>query len=225
MRSWLVVPIVVAPFLCAAPASAQHPRPKLARANEVYVLIDGPKAAVLERQDRAGWVGVCNAPCDRPFALGVTYRIAGEDVRESEPFVLEGKTGSTVTLHVSEAKRSTGVTLVEGGIIVAILGGLTLFGGVFGTCAESSGSQACSNSQWLTYTGGAVAAVGVVGIVTGIVLMVQGSHASVTATIAKASPASLPESAPVLARFRFDAAAPPPRAPLAPTTPIFTLTF
>ncbi|MEO8878008.1 MAG: hypothetical protein ABI461_20620, partial [Polyangiaceae bacterium] len=216
MRLWLVGPLVLAPLFGAVPAFAQHAR-NLAKANELYVLIEGPKEAVLERQAHDTWVGVCRAPCDRPFLVGATYRIAGDGVRDSEPFVLEGKSGTTVTLHVSEAKHATGAALVQAGVIVSLLGGLTLLGGVFGSCSDSSGSAACANYSWLTYTGGAVAAVGVIGIVSGIVLMVQGAHASVVpTTTADAKPLAPSSSQPFSARFRFDA--PPTRAPLAPTT-------
>src|ERR1700689_3147696 len=115
--------LVLASCFVATPAHAQRAG-LLARPNEAYVLIDAPPAATLEHQDHDRWVRVCAAPCDRPFPIGATYRIAGTDVRASEPFVLEGKPGATVTLHFSESKHATGTLLTEGGVIVTLLGGL-----------------------------------------------------------------------------------------------------
>jgi hypothetical protein len=209
--------------LFAAPAhaqQAQHAR-DIAKPNEAYVLIDGPKEATLEQQDQDRWIRVCAAPCDRPFPIGKTYRIAGEDVRESPPFVLAGKAGSTVTLHFSESKHDTGKTLVEGGVIVTLVGGLTLFSGLFGSCSDSSGSDECSSYHWLAYTGGALAVVGVTAIVSGIVLMVQGADASIDQT----SVAKIPQIVPFSARFRAEADAPRLSLQPIPTTPIFTVSF
>src|SRR5665213_1256994 len=170
--------VLASSLFAATPAHAQHAY-GLAKSDEAYVLIDAPKEATLEQQDQDRWVRVCAAPCDRPFPIGKTYRIAGDDVRESTPFVLAGKPGSTVTLHFSESKHATGVALAEAGVIVTLLGGLTLVGSVFGSCSEDgSGSAACTNYSWLTYTGGALAAVGVIAIVSGVVLMIQGADAS-----------------------------------------------
>jgi hypothetical protein len=210
--------ITASSVLVAAPAHAQ--RARLANANEAYVLMDAPKEATLERQDRDRWIRVCTAPCDRPFPIGRTYRIGGDDVRASTPFVLSGKPGSTITLHFSESKHSTGKALVEGGVIVTLVAGFTLFGGLFGSCSDSGGSDECSSYHWLTYTGGALAVVGVAAIVGGIVLMVQGADASVDQTVAK-----IPEIEPFSARFRADSDTPRPSLRPIPTTPILSFSF
>ncbi len=212
---------LAASLLLAAPARAlENPR-ALAKADEAYVLIDGPKAAMLEEQVSDRWIPVCAAPCDRPFSIGKTYRIAGDDIRETTPFVLTGTPGTTVTLRFSEAKHDTGKALVEGGVIVTLVAGFTLFGGVFGSCSESSGSDECSSYHWLTYTGGVLAVVGVTAVVTGIVFMVQGANATVDQkTVAKA-----PELPLFSARFRADVDAPRPSLPPIPTTTIFHFSF
>lgn len=206
--------------LVAAPAHAQHAR-GLAKADEVYVLMDAPKEATLEQQENDRWIRVCGAPCDRPFPIGKTYRIAGEDVRESTPFVLTGKPGSTITLHFSEAKHDTGKALVEGGVIVTLVAGFTLFGGLFGSCGDSSGTDECSSYHWLTYTGGALAVVGVTAIVSGIVFLVQGADSSVDQTTV----AKIPQFAPFSARFRAEADAPRLSLQPIPTTPILSFSF
>ncbi len=212
----LYVPAVCLSLFSSEPAHAQRAG-TLAGPNQVYVLIDGPPGAILEQQDHDRFVPMCVAPCDRPYSVGRTYRIAGNDVRASEAFVLEGKPGSTVTVHYSQAKHSAGVALTEVGALVTILGGLTLFGGVFGSCSESGGEDACTTYRWLTYTGGALAVVGVTTIVSGIVLMVQGSSASVKQKVAQISPFS--------ARFRIDAESSKPALQAVPTTPILSFSF
>jgi hypothetical protein len=226
----LFIPAVCLSLFVAEPAHAQHAR-TLAGPNQVYVLIDGPPGAILEQQNPTGdrFVSMCLAPCDRPYSIGRTYRIAGNDVRASEPFVLQGKPGSTVTVHYSEAKHATGVVLTEVGVLVTIVGGLTLFGGVFGSCSESGGEDACTTYRWLTYTGGALAIVGVTAIVSGIVLMVQGSSASVEQKVARGF--SFPFSAPLAqnpsfsARFRIEGESPKPALQAVPTTPILSFSF
>jgi hypothetical protein len=212
--------LIAVEFFIATPAAAQQTR-TLAEADEAYVLIDGPKEATLEQQDHDRWIHVCDAPCDRPFPIGKTYRVAGDSVRESTPFVLAGKPGSTVTLHFSESKHDTGKALVEGGVIVTLVAGFTLFGGLFGSCSDSSGSDECSSYHWLTYTGGALAVVGVTAIVSGIVFMVQGANASIDQTTV----AKIPQITPFSARFRAEADAPKLSLQPIPTTPIFTFSF
>jgi hypothetical protein len=226
MRASCLLPFLVASplFFGATTAHAQRAR-GLAGPNEAYVLIDGPSAAMLERQDGDRWARVCAAPCDRPQPIGRTYRIAGDDVRETAPFVLEGKPGETVTLHFSETKHKTGSSLVQAGVIVTLLGGLTFIGSVFGSCSESGGDEACTTYKWLTYTGGAIAVVGVATIVSGIVLMAQGSKATVDQKSARVFSLPIAQSEPFSARFRVEPERSKPSLQAAPTTPIFTFTF
>jgi hypothetical protein len=206
-------------------AHAEHAHPLVAGPNQVYVLIDGPPAAVLEQQNGDRWIPVCLAPCDRPYSLGKNYRIAGNDVRESDTFVLEGKPGSTITLHYSAAKHATGAALTEAGVIVTILGGLTMVGGVFGSCSDVGGEEACTTYRWLAYTGGALAVVGVATIISGVVLMAQGSNASVDQKVARAFSAPIAQSMPFSARFRIEPDAAKPLFQAAPTTTVFSFAF
>ncbi|MEO7110963.1 MAG: hypothetical protein ABI183_11045 [Polyangiaceae bacterium] len=227
MRWWLA-PAFCFPLFVAGSAHAQQAH-ALAGPNQAYVLIEGPAAAVLEQQNGDKWTPVCLAPCDRPYSLGRNYRIAGNDVRVSESFVLQGKPGSTVTLHYSEAKHGKGASVTEAGVIVTILGGLTLVGGVFGSCSEPGGEEACTTYRWLTYTGGAIAVVGVATIVTGIVLLSQGSGASVEQKIARGVSfpfsSAVAQSPPFSARFRIEGESSKPMLQTAPTTPIFSFSF
>lgn len=231
MRALQLLPflVVASPLLVGEGTAHAQRAHALAGPNEAYVLIDGPHAAMLERQDGDRWTRVCAAPCDRPFAIGKTYRIAGKDVRETTPFVLEGKPGATVTLHFSETKHATGSALVQAGVIITIVGGLTFIGSVFGSCSEEGGGDACTNYQWLTYTGGAVAVLGVAAIISGVVLMVQGSNATVDQRVARvfSFPIAQPQagSPSFSARFRIEAESPKPALQSPPTTPIFTFRF
>lgn len=177
MGRLLALSLLALPILAfAEPAHAQA-RAVIAKANETYVLIEGPKTATLEVEVGSEFRKVCVAPCDRPMPIGRTYRVAGEDVHTSEPFVLEGTTGSTTVLQVDDTRHHTGSVVTQGGVLVTLVGGLVLVGGVFGSCTEDS--AACSEYRWLTVTGGALLALGVATIVTGIVLMAQGSRSTV----------------------------------------------
>lgn len=208
----------------AAPAQAQ--RVRLAGPNEAYVLIEGPRAAMLERQSGDSFIAVCAAPCDRPFPLGVSYRIAGEDVHASEPFVLQGAAGSTVTLRVDDTQHHTGAVAIQGGALVTLVGGLTLVGGIFGTCSETDNGS-CDRYRWLPYAGGAIAVVGIATIITGIVLMSKGSHSKVEQTTSAplVTPGATP--APKPAAFAVSPAVlhVAPFVPVAAATPILTFSF
>lgn len=204
----------------AAPAQAQ--RVRLAGSNEAYVLIEGPRTAMLERQSGDSFVAVCAAPCDRPFPLGVSYRIAGEDVHPSEPFVLRGDAGSTVTLRVDDTKHHTGAVVVQGGVLITLVGGLTLVGGIFGTCSETDNGS-CDRYRWLPYVGGAIAAVGVATLITGIVLMSKGSHSMVEQT--NGSPLAPPAAKPVAFVLPPAVLRAAPFAPAGAATPILTFSF
>jgi hypothetical protein len=225
MRLWKGTALCLPLVFASGSAHAQHARALVAGPNQAYVLIDGPPTAILEQQNGDRWTAVCAAPCDRPYSIGRTYRIAGNDVRESDSFVLEGKPGSTITLHYSAAKHTAGAALTEAGVIVTILGGLTLVGGVFGSCSEDGGEEACTTYRWLTYTGGALAVVGVATIITGVVLMAQGSNASVDQKIARAFSAPVAQSMPFLARFRVEPDSAKPAFQGAPTTTLFSFSF
>ena len=221
MRSFVTVVAFALPLAGVTAAHAQ-PRQRLARANETYVLIEGPSAAVLEMQTGPEFRAVCSAPCDRPFPIGRTYRISGEDLHTSEAFELQGTTGSTTILHVEDTKHHTGSVVTQGGVLITLVGGLSLFGGVFGSCSENDLGGACSSYRWLTITGGALIAVGVATIVTGIVLMAQGSHAAIDQKPLEAPQPKGPRSdqaifLPVEALHAL--------TPAAATTPIFTLSF
>ena len=164
---------------------------------------------------------VCAAHCDRPFPIGQTYRIAGEDVHTSEPFALQGTSGSTTVLHVNDTKRHTGSLVTQGGVLVTLVGGLILVGGVFGSCSESS--DACSQYRWLTVTGGALAAIGVATIVTGIVMMAQGSHAVVDQNAPE--PVSTSPAKPQNQAFLRESDRPEPRLPASSTSTLFSFSF
>ena len=204
----------------AKPAHAQA-RAAIAKANETYVLIEGPKTATLEAQVGSEFRKVCAAPCDRPMPIGRTYRIAGDDVHASSPFVLQGTTGSTTVLQVNDRKHHTGSVVTQGGVLVTLVGGLVLVGGLFGSCSEDS--SACSDYRWLTVTGGALAVAGVVTIVTGIVLMAQGSESSVEQHDLGASAA--PSSKTQSQAFFTDFVTSKPALPAASTTPVISFSF
>ena len=221
MGRLLALPLLALPiFAFAEPAHAQA-RAVIAKANETYVLIEGPKTATLEMQVGSEFRKVCVAPCDRPMPIGRTYRIAGEDVHASEPFVLQGTTGSTTVLQVNDTKHHTGSLVTQGGVLVTLVGGFVLVGGVFGSCTEDS--SACSSYRWLTVTGGALVAVGVATIVTGIVLMAQGSH-SVVDQNDRAQPAVAPQKAQSQPFFA-DFVTSQPVLPESPTTRVFSFSF
>src|SRR5579859_4438071 len=93
---FLGLPLALAASLSASIALA----PSTARAQEplvpdppaqVFVHLDGARGAELQHEQTDGsWVTVCADACDRAVPLEGRYRIDGDNVRTSDPFVLEG---------------------------------------------------------------------------------------------------------------------------------------
>lgn len=106
----------------------------------VWVHIEGSDDAVLEYDptNNDNWAPVCTAPCDRQVSTAYWYRIAGNGVRASSHFMLQGPIGAHETLTVAQASNGkfiAGVVLAPVGGIVAYVG---LVLGVFGTIAANS---------------------------------------------------------------------------------------
>lgn len=221
MGRLLASALVALPLISFAEPVHAQARTTIAKANETYVMIEGPKTATLEAQVGSEFRKVCAAPCDRPMPIGHAYRIAGDDVHPSAPFVLQGTTGSTTVLEVNDRKHHTGSVVTQGGVLMTLVGGLVLIGGVFGSCSEDS--SACSEYRWLTVTGGALAVAGVATIVTGIVLMAQGSESSIEQRQLGAPAAPSVKSQ--KQAFFTDFVTSKPALPSASTTPIFSFSF
>ncbi|MGH7281348.1 MAG: hypothetical protein ACRELY_07500, partial [Polyangiaceae bacterium] len=155
----------------------------------------------------------------------------GEDVHTSEPFILRGEKGGTTRLRVNDSKHHTGSLVTQGGVLVTVVGGLLFVGGAFGSCSESDLGSACEDYRWLTVSGGALAAIGVATIITGIVLMARGSHAVVDLNPSNADAALLekplqkPLRKPLQQAFFPDFATSRSLVPAPPTSPIFSFSF
>jgi hypothetical protein len=86
--------------------------------------------AVLQKLDAAGnWFNVCQTPCAGKVSARGTYRVGGEDIRESAPFRLRSKTGvvGVDATRVGTTGRTTwGSVLTIGGGAAAYIGLIVL---------------------------------------------------------------------------------------------------
>jgi hypothetical protein len=91
----------------------------------VWVHLDGPGSAILQRQeDNGSWETVCSGSCDRQVPLAGLYRIDGKNVRTSDAFELQGAPGDHIALKV----RAADATVHDLGMLGIALGALGVIG-------------------------------------------------------------------------------------------------
>jgi len=121
------------------------------------------------------WRDVCVAPCNVPVNPQGTYRIGGGSIRGSEPFMMPRPSGQVVidTQVGSKVKHIVGIVLIIAGIVDA----------GFGTLYYLSANDLANSSSNTTDLGKTYfQTVGIVGIVTGLVLLGGGSPLSMSST-------------------------------------------
>lgn len=118
------------------PAQEQVPPPIAVSAGveKVFVHIDASRTVDLERYEGGGaqpgnWVRVCSSPCDREVAAGPEYRIAGEGIRGSHVFALEGARVTLTADVATKAKFKTGIVLEIVGVSSLLAGGTLIAAG------------------------------------------------------------------------------------------------
>jgi hypothetical protein len=68
---------------------------------------------------------VCTSPCDKAVDLGAQYRIAGDGVRTSRAFSIEGQQGQRIVIEVDPGSKAAfvgGIVLVSLSPVVSIVG-------------------------------------------------------------------------------------------------------
>ncbi len=84
---------------------------------------EAPLRAPRKDRHKAHWESVCTSPCDQDLALDARYRIVGDGLRKTSPFLLSGKPGDNVTIAFDGASTRTFVGgIVVGGVGVAAVG-------------------------------------------------------------------------------------------------------
>jgi len=140
----------------------------------VTVRSDHPRAR-LQVQGPLKWQDVCIAPCNRPVNPQGLYRIGGGSIRPSETFNMPRPSGRVVidTQIGSTVKHWVGVVLIIAGVVDAGFGTLYYL---------SADTLATSSSNTTDLSKGYFQTVGIVGIVTGLVLLGVGIPLSMSST-------------------------------------------
>lgn len=97
---------------------------------EVYIdyRADRPEAILERRYRNWDWIPVCSSPCARTVRPDFEYRVGGEWLNPSRPFVLYAPT--TITAHVGTRENralgiigmSVGIPVMFAGLILTLLG-------------------------------------------------------------------------------------------------------
>jgi len=132
-----------------------------AHAGDVALHVTGA-SGVLSEKTPAGWVGVCNTPCDAHVDASGTYRFfgpPGSDVNASNVFVLPP--ASRVDLAVRAGLRSE----YRVGVVLLVIGGAVLAAGIgFVVGGYVIDTQSPGSKNGDPYQIG-----GVIGIIAGVV--------------------------------------------------------
>jgi len=152
----------------------QGPPPGYANGPFVTVNADNPRAR-LQTMGPLKWQDVCIAPCNRPVNPQGLYRIGGGSIRPSETFNMPRPSGRVVidTQIGSTVKHWVGVVLIIAGVVDAGFGTLYYL---------SADTLATSSSNTTDLSKGYFQTVGIVGIVTGLVLLGVGIPLSMSST-------------------------------------------
>jgi hypothetical protein len=142
------------------PASAP---PRRLRGPVVTLRSDNPNAR-LQTQGELKWRDVCLAPCNVPVNPAGLYRIGGGTIRPSEAFNMPRPAGQVVvqTQVGSNVKHWVGVGLIIGGVVDAAFGGI-----YYAAASDLADATANTTGQGKEY----YQVVGIVGIVTGLILL------------------------------------------------------
>lgn len=223
-----------APAVPATPAAPVTPQPAapavITGSATVHIVGD---EVTLQMQRGGAWETACTSPCDHELPLDVNYRVTGSGVRTSGAFRLLAKPGEHVTLNVNTGSS----TAFDGGVAMALLGGITATVGFWGWYVVlinnseyeydyndgyyTSQSHHISPVPW-AITMGVGAAVGTVGLILAVAneKTKVAQQAGAPDPKKDASLAPLPDRSPMWANLK------PAGFPNAPqTTPIFSLKF
>lgn len=122
------------------------------------------------------WTRACDAPCDRVLPSELRYRIAGDDLRTSEPIQLVAAPGQPITLRARTASagpRATGQEMVLVGAVIGAAGGVLMIGGFFGA-VSAGGIDGNGDHSSSATTAGDVAIAGFVVLGAGLLTAIVG---------------------------------------------------
>jgi predicted permease len=140
----------------------------------VIVQSDNPHAR-LQTQGPLKWQDVCVAPCRVPVNPAGLYRIGGGTIRPSDTFNMPRPAGQVVvrTEVGSNVKHWVGIALIIGGVVDAAAGGIYY---------SSASSLANSSSNTAGMSKDYFQAVGIVGIISGVILLAVGIPLAMSST-------------------------------------------
>ncbi len=162
------------------PKGVPGPPPGFRGAPSIDVHVDAPPGTVIESSppNEGTWAPVCVAPCDMPLPWGRDYRINGDGVMPSSPFVLQGLPGQREDIAVRLASTHAyagSVTLMVVGSLGMAAGVVLLLGSVLANasdCFDGPPGVPCQDVALNAQIGGAVSlAAGTAALITGIVLL------------------------------------------------------
>jgi hypothetical protein len=216
---------------------AQAPAPALGlvppSSGSVLVHLDADDGVVLEHiaPGSGRWRPACTAPCDAELPLADQYRIGGDSIRRSRPFVLVGNPGQHVLISVSPASKGAftgGIALSSVGAAAFGLGLVVLLIGAIGTCTEEDDFGVCdatTPNNGLETTGVVITLAGVGMMIGGIVLVASNSRTRETQSLSAFAPLPRPDTAWLRTPMWKDLARDSAGEPKAMTLPVFTRSF
>jgi hypothetical protein len=155
-----------------------------------FVHIESEQPVRLEAvEGRKKYRFVCASPCDVPVDLDQHYRIAGDGVRSTGEFEINGQSGQRVVIEVDTSSKAGfvwGIVITSLSPIVALVG-LVVYAVSSIDVTKSSSGQA---------VGAAMGFGGLAGIAIGIVMIVSNSSSKATQSLMTPQPAPQPSPPP-----------------------------
>ncbi len=155
----------------------------------VALHVESPVPVSVERRAPGGgtWENVCTTPCDVKSSSVAEYRIVGEGLNESKPFMIDG-TKEKVNIYVapgSTSRANTGLYILVAGGLITIAGVAVIFlasdkHGVF-----TSDGQTHPAHLNAIFFGGALVMAGVATGLFGAGWMIGNKHSDVSGDVAK----------------------------------------
>jgi hypothetical protein len=154
-----------------APAPRTEPEPPLGMiapppGPTVVLHAASPKARLQMLDQQLQWRDVCAPPCRTYVSKVGTYRVGGATIRPSEPFRMPRDSGEVrIDAQLgSSVKRGVGIGLIIGGIADAA------FSALYYSQADSL-ARSSSSSNTMQMGKDFYQAIGIVGIISGIILV------------------------------------------------------